>query len=233
MNAARIAELLTPFIGEYDQADAGALFANISTYIDILLRWNSRINLTAIREPEQIVTRHFGESLFLARNLFVGTAAIACPAGRRPANAGVSTDIALADVGSGAGFPGIPIKLWAPDVSLTLIESNHKKAAFLREISRSLTLTGVNIQNARAETLPPATFDVATLRAVERFDLALPTAARLLKPQGRLALLIASAQLPKAQSLLPDRTFSDPLPIPLSTSRVIVLGQGPSTQEPK
>jgi ubiquinone/menaquinone biosynthesis C-methylase UbiE len=74
---------------------------------------------------------------------------------------------------------------------------------------------------------------VATLRAVERFDLALPTAARLLKPQGRLALLIASAQLPKAQSLLPDRTFSDPLPIPLSTTRVIVLGQGPSTQEPK
>lgn len=234
MNAARIAELLAPFIGEYDQTNAGALFAHISTYIDILVRWNSRINLTAIRDPEQIVTRHFGESLFLASHLFAGTAAVGCPAAPSAANAGACTNIALADVGSGAGFPGIPIKLWAPAISLTLIESNHKKAAFLREIARSLTLTDVNIQNARAETLPPSAFDVVTLRAVERFDLALPIAARLLKPQGRLALLIASAQLSKAQSLLPHRRVSDPLPIPLSTSRVMVVGDaGPSVQEPK
>jgi 16S rRNA (guanine527-N7)-methyltransferase len=189
MNAARIAELLAPFIGEHD---APALFANISTYIDILVRWNARINLTAIRDPEQIVTRHFGESLFLARNLFVGTAAVP------------ST---LADLGSGAGFPGIPIKLWAPSIALTLIESNHKKAAFLREIARSLTLTDIDIQNARAETLPPAAFDVVTLRAVERFEGALPVAARLLKPQGRLALLIGSAQISQARSLLPDHDF--------------------------
>ena len=228
MTPARIAELLAPFLGEYEQLDAPALFSSISTYIDILLRWNSRINLTAIREPEQIVTRHFGESLFLARNLFVGTAAIGCPAGRSPAT------VALADLGSGAGFPGIPIKLWAPPLSLTLIESNHKKAAFLREITRSLTLTDVNIQNARAETLPPAGFDVVTLRAVERFDVALPQAARLLKPHGRLALLIGSGQLPQARSLLPEHDFSDPLAIPLSTSRVLLLGQPrQSGQEPK
>jgi 16S rRNA (guanine527-N7)-methyltransferase len=221
MTPARIAELLTPFIGEYEQPDAPALFASISTYIDILLRWNARINLTAIRDPEEIVTRHFGESLFLARNLFVGTAAIGCPAGRSPA---ATVSSALADLGSGAGFPGIPIKLWAPSISLTLIESNHKKAAFLREITRSLTLMDVNIQNTRAETLPPAAFDVVTLRAVERFDAALPIAARLLKPQGRLALLISSSQLSQTQSLLPDHHFSDPLPIPLSTSRVLLLG---------
>ena len=235
MTPARIAELLVPFIGEEKQLDAPALFANISTYIDILLRWNSRINLTAIREPEQIVTRHFGESLFLARHLFhVGTAAIGCPAGRSAVNAGASAKIALADLGSGAGFPGIPIKLWVPSISLTLIESNHKKAAFLREITRSLTLTDVNIQNARAETLPSAAFDVVTLRAVERFDAALPIAARLLRPQGRLALLIGSAQLPKARSLLSDHDFSEPLPIPLSTSRVLLPGQPrQSAQEAK
>jgi 16S rRNA (guanine527-N7)-methyltransferase len=214
MNAARIAELLAPFIGEHD---APALFANISTYIDILVRWNVRINLTAIRNPEQIVTRHFGESLFLARNLFVGTAAVP------------ST---LADLGSGAGFPGIPIKLWAPSIALTLIESNHKKAAFLREIARSLTLTDIDIQNTRAETLEPAAFDVVTLRAVERFEGALPTAARLLKPQGGLALLIGSAQISQACSLLPDHDFSDPLPIPLSTSRVLLMSKPSSGQEP-
>jgi 16S rRNA (guanine527-N7)-methyltransferase len=226
MTPARIPELLAPFIGQYEPPEPSALFASISTYVDVLMRWNSRINLTAIRDPEQIVTRHFGESLFLARHLFhVGTAAIGCPAGQSPAAAGHSSNVALADVGSGAGFPGIPVKLRAPAISLTLIESNHKKAAFLQEIIRALTLTDVNIQNVRAETLSPLAFDVVTLRAVERFEAVLPIAARLLKPQGRLALLIGTAQLSEARSLLPNHDFSDPLPIPLSTSRVLLLGQ--------
>ena len=211
MNEARIAELLTPFIGA---CETPGLVRSISTYIDILLRWNARVNLTAIRDPDEIVTRHFGESLFVARRLFptpdVGTA---------PG--------ALADVGSGAGFPGLPIKLWAPHLSVTLIESNHKKATFLRELVRTLTLTDINIQNARVDTLPPATFDVVTLRAVERFEAVLPAAARLLKPQGRLALLIGAAQLPTAQSILPDHVFSSPLPIPQSSSRILSLSQGP------
>ncbi len=233
MDAARIAALLAPFIGAYEEPNAPALFAGISTYIDVLIRWNSRINLTAIRDPEQIVTRHFGESLFLARSLFVRTAAMGCPDEQSPAAAGPSSKVALGDVGSGAGFPGIPIKLWAPSISLTLIESNHKKAAFLREVARSLRLTDVNIQNVRAETLPPAAFDVATLRAVERFDAALPIAARLLKPEGRLALLIGSAQISQAASILPDHDFSEPLPIPLSLSRVLLMGKHGYRQEPK
>jgi hypothetical protein len=74
---------------------------------------------------------------------------------------------------------------------------------------------------------------VVTLRAVERFDAALPIAARLLKPQGRLALLIGSAQVPQARSILPDHDFSDPLPIPLSTSRVLLVGRPSSRSEPK
>src|SRR5206468_3244719 len=73
----------------------------------------------------------------------------------------------VADVGSGAGFPGITIKLWAPEISLTLIESNQKKATFLKEITRALTLTNVNIQTARAESLAGVSFDVVTFRAVE------------------------------------------------------------------
>jgi 16S rRNA (guanine527-N7)-methyltransferase len=233
MDSARIAELLRPFLGPAGEQQLTAHdLERISTYINILVRWNSRINLTAIRVPEEIVTRHFGESLFAASHLFprgVATAALrreTGPSGHR-ASAPRASDgrpdhrISVADVGSGAGFPGIPLKLWAPGIQLTLIESNQKKSVFLREIVRSLTLTDVNIQSARAETLPPASFDLVTLRAAERFTLVLPSAAALVRATGRLALLIGSAQVDRARSLLPDRGWVSPLPIPGSHSRVL------------
>ena len=135
--------------------------------------------------------------------------------------------MSVADVGSGAGFPGVPIKLWAPHISLTLIESNHKKAAFLREITRALTLTDVNIQNTRAELLTPFAYDVVTLRAVERFESILPTAAALVAPGGRLALLISSAQQAQARSALPDLAWSDPAPVPQSRSRILLVACRP------
>jgi 16S rRNA (guanine527-N7)-methyltransferase len=135
--------------------------------------------------------------------------------------------VTVADVGSGPGFPGIPIKLWAPEVSLTLIESNHKKATFLRELTRTLRLTDVNIQKTRAEALTGISFDVVTLRAVERFESILPTAARLVKPGGRLALLIGESQLTQAQSSLPSLDWSVPMPIPHSGSRILVVATDP------
>ena len=174
MKVSRIAELLEPFFGKTnDRRLTDAELANISAYIDLLLRWNARINLTAIRDPEEIVTRHFGESLFAARHLFPATARV--ETGDLPVSLG---HIRLADVGSGAGFPGVPIKLWAPEISLTLIESNQKKAVFLREVCRrlglrNLGLRDVEIENVRAETVSPAAFDVVTLRAVEHFSDAL------------------------------------------------------------
>ena len=229
MHPARIAELLEPFL--QDASDQrlttnDELCHYISTYIDILQRWNSRINLTAIRGEETIVTRHFGESLFLARHLFpsnahVGTAALVCPSER-------SSALRVADLGSGAGFPGIPIKLWAPEISLTLIESSQKKATFLREVVRSLTLTKVDIQNLRGEDLSPdRAFDVVTLRAVEHFTSALPVAAALLAPAGRLALLIGSTQLSQAHSTLPSFSWDHPTPIPASQSRILLVGTVP------
>jgi 16S rRNA (guanine527-N7)-methyltransferase len=106
---------------------------SISTYIDILQHWNVRINLTAIRNEEEIVIRHFGESLFAATHLFPKVYPVSSSVS--PVVKGFDVDVSearLADLGSGAGFPGISIKLWAPNISLTLIESNHKKATFLR-----------------------------------------------------------------------------------------------------
>jgi len=233
MHPARIAELLDPFLGPQGQTpDPRDLISHISTYIDILLRWNARINLTAIRDPEDIVTRHFGESMFAARLLFPGarhlfsgeSAALqGRVSGQEEIRALAPESATLADLGSGAGFPGLPIKLWAPQLSLTLVESNHKKAAFLREVTRALTLTGVNIQNARAESITE-TFDVVTLRAVERFESILPIAAALLAPVGRLALLISSAQQDQARSTLPNLTWSNPTPVPHSRSRIVLVG---------
>ena len=214
MDPARIAKLLEPFQAPLSTAQLN----NISIYIDILLRWNARTNLTAVRDPEEIVARHFGESLFAARNLFPadnGRRSLASP------ERSAGTDDCI-DVGSGAGFPGLPIKLWAPDIRLTLIESNHKKATFLREVARALTLTDVNVFPGRAEDFPTQA-RVVTLRAVERFDAILPTAIRLLAPGGRLALLIGEAQVARARQLAPGLSWSVPLPIPLSSSRMLAV----------
>lgn len=210
MESPRIADLLHPFL---DHHLSGAQLNHISTYIDVLLRWNARINLTAVRDPEEIVTRHFGESLFAARHLV--------PSPDEPADARSH----LIDLGSGAGFPGLPIKIWAPALKLTLIESRQKKATFLREVTRALTLTNVDVFSARGEDFPPGQGTIVTLRAVERFEQALPLAARLVAPGGRLALLIGSSQAPVARTLLPVFLWQDPIPIPLASSRVMLLGQ--------
>ncbi|MGA2347465.1 MAG: RsmG family class I SAM-dependent methyltransferase, partial [Candidatus Sulfotelmatobacter sp.] len=105
--------------------------------------------------------------------------------------------------------------------------SNHKKAAFLREVTRALTLTDVNIQNARAESLHPGSYDTVTLRAVERFESILPIAAALVAPGGRLALLISSAQQSHASSALANLAWSDPAPVPQSRSRILLVARRP------
>jgi len=215
MQPARIAALLEPFLRTVNDQQpttngrrlTAADLSRISTYIDILTRWNARVNLTSIRDPEEIVTRHFGESFFLGRLLVLTEARLT-----------------LADLGSGAGFPGLPIKLRAPRIALTLIESNHKRAAFLREVTRALALSDVRVANTRAETLPPASFDVVTLRAVERISDSLQVASRLLTPRGRLALLVGSSQLEAIHAALPSVDWQAPMAVPQSKSRVVLIG---------
>lgn len=217
MDQDRIAALLAPFAAPGELSSSDNLLRSISIYIDILLRWNARINLTSIRDPEQIIIRHFGESLFTARYLFpTHTAKWIEEAKNAPR-------LSLADLGSGAGFPGIPIKLVIPKLALTLIESNQKKSVFLREVLRTLELTDARVENARAETLSE-TWDVVTLRAVERLREVLPAAARLVAPQGRLMLLIGRSQIESACSALREFIWSPAVPIPLSDSRVLLVG---------
>jgi 16S rRNA (guanine527-N7)-methyltransferase len=277
MDVARIAELLEPFL-EHRTASAHGTAAvaagppltasqldQISTYIDILIRWNARVNLTSIRSPEEIVTRHFGESLFAARHLLPCAAALdeitpgppPSEPGAPPAQSSAeknspaahlahashktTVDAAqpysssetsrVADLGSGAGFPGLPMKIWCPPAQLTLIESRHKKVAFLREVIRALTLTNVNVFAGRAEDFPPASVSLLTLRAVERFDSILPMAPGLLSPTGRLALLIGQAQVRRVHAVAPSLLWSPPVPIPLSQERALLVGQKVTREE--
>lgn len=127
-------------------------------YLALLLRWNARFNLTAVRKPEDILRRHFAESIFAAQHI--------------PKK--VKT---LLDYGSGAGFPGIPIAICRPEIGVTLAESQQKKAAFLREAVRTLSLKAEVWPN-RVEAMESArVFDAVTLRAVEKMAHACQIAA--------------------------------------------------------
>lgn len=245
MDNARIRELLAPFLTGENLDDVQ--LRNISIHIDMLLRWNARMNLTAVRRPEEIITRHFGESLFLARHLFPDRGVVNSHAGSaqggsphsiadpgqavaQPGHFPQDSPAALraADLGSGAGFPGLPLKLWRTDLLLTLIESSHKKATFLRELIRALTLTGIDVFAGRAESLSSASFDLVTMRAVEHFEESLAAAALLARPGGRVALLIGRSQALRLETLQPRLRWQDVIPVPQSQQRVAVIG----TREP-
>ena len=234
MEGSRIAELLQPFLRHDLSAEQ---LRNISMYIDILLKWNRRMNLTALRGPEQVVTRHFGESLFAAQHIFPsmhrewaeGSLRTAArerdPASRRHSGIDVASSLStVVDVGSGAGFPGLPLRIWACEVGLTLIESNHRKATFLREVVRALGLDGVDVFVGRAESFPAASAHLVTLRAVEHFENILPIAARLVRAGGLLALLVGEQQIEQAKAVLTDLKWQAAVPIPLSSNRVVLIG---------
>jgi len=200
MEIARLAELLQPFLDREELSQAQ--LQQLSDYLDLLLHWNAKTNLTAVREPEEIVTRHFGESLFLARVV----------SREAPATA--------IDVGSGAGFPGIPLKIYSPQIAVTLVESQNKKATFLKEAIRKCTLIDIDVFAGRAED-SKLKADLVTLRAVEKFGNAVPVAAGLAKPEGSLALLIGAGQADSAKRLLPGFT-TDALPVPSSRERILL-----------
>jgi 16S rRNA (guanine527-N7)-methyltransferase len=182
-----IATLLKPYL-VHQTALPNKLYPKFSTYLDLLLKWNTRTNLTAIREPEEIVRRHFGESLFAAQHL----------------DPAATT---LLDFGSGAGFPGLPIALFHPEIQVTLAESQNKKATFLREVVRTLGLP-TEIWAARVETMPESRrFHTVTLRAVDNMSAALAAAA----PRASHELLLLTTPTPV---LPPEFTPRPPIPIP-------------------
>jgi 16S rRNA (guanine527-N7)-methyltransferase len=156
-----------------------AQVSQFKDYLSLILRWNARVNLTAIRDEDGILSRHFVESIACARSLPPGVAT-------------------LLDFGSGAGFPGIPIALCRPDLSVTLAESQGKRAAFLQEAARILGIS-VKVHSGRAESLA-VQFDCVTLRAVDRMEQAVEAAARLVSPAGWLVLMTTESCIEKLQT---------------------------------
>ena len=147
--------------------------AGFEQYLALLLKWNAKLNLTAIREPAEIVQRHFLECIQCAQVL--------------PA---VST---LLDFGSGGGFPGLPIAILRPEIAVTLGESQAKKAAFLREAVRSLGLKA-SVFDGRIEAMEPSRrFQAVTLRAVDKMAEARRLALERLQIGGWLAVFATSS----------------------------------------
>jgi 16S rRNA (guanine527-N7)-methyltransferase len=204
LDETRLRQLLEPFALDLSATQADQVLA----YLHLLLRWNERINLTAIRDPEQCVTRHFGESLFLARYIQIHGQ--------------------LLDIGSGAGFPGLALKIVFPEISVTLLEPVTKKRAFLKEAARVCGISQVSVRGERLEewasTTPALAFDFATMRAVGNLDALVPLAARCLKPGGNLLLWLSHDQTTGLASTECGLTWVDPLPIPLTRTGVIWRG---------
>jgi 16S rRNA (guanine527-N7)-methyltransferase len=174
------------------------------TYLELLLRWNARLNLTAIRTPEEIVLRHFVECSFAAKHL----------------PAGIGT---LLDFGSGAGFPGIPIAICRPEIKVTLAESQAKKAAFLAEAVRVLEITS-EVYAGRVEAMPTTrSFDTVALRAVDK----MAEAVSLAIPRARVAMAIfttaGDAQL--YRELAAEFSWREPIPLPNARETVLMIGE--------
>jgi 16S rRNA (guanine527-N7)-methyltransferase len=194
LSEARIATILTPFL----PSPPPNILQKLSTYLELLLKWNARTNLTAIRDPEEIVRRHFGESLFAGLHLS-------------------SKAKTLLDFGSGAGFPGLPIAILHPEIAVTLAESQNKKSTFLREAVRTLGLK-VEIRAGRVETMPQDLhFHTVTLRAVDNMAAALSAAA----PRATNDLLLLAGTPPVAP---PGFSFREPIQIPTTQSSILLRG---------
>lgn len=202
----RLGARLNELLAEAGQRELSANVASqFGAYCALLMRWNARTNLTAIRDEDGILRRHFVESIVCARVL--------------PEGMGT-----LLDFGSGAGFPGLPIALCRPEIAVTLAESQGKKAAFLREAVRVLGLS-VKVHGGRAEMLGQS-FDCVTLRAVDRMGEAVTTAAGLVTVGGWLAAVTTGAAAEDVRGAAGGEfRWREPVGLERGTGRVLLLGR--------
>lgn len=167
----------------------------LEAHYELLVRWNKTLNLTRIEDFEEVVERHYAESLFLAAHIPKGPQRIV-------------------DIGSGPGFPGIPLGIVRPDCSVTLVESHQRKAVFLRECTRSMPNFGVAA--IRAESAE-GVFEIAISRAVSYEDL-----SRCLRKLAPSAALLTGIEEPPA-----DLGFDwSSIPLPWGRQRFLRLGRG-------
>jgi len=132
----------------------------ISRYLELLIQWNQKINLTSLKTPQEIIIKHFLDSISCIKviNKYTDT-----------------EEISVIDVGTGAGFPGMPIKIICPSIKLSLLEARKKKTMFLEKVIEEMNFKQVKILNGRAETFGKGAdyrekYDIAISRAVARLN---------------------------------------------------------------
>ena len=203
--------LLSPF----ELSLSGTQEDLILTYLGLLLKWGRKINLTTILDPEECVTRHFGESLYLAGL--------------------VRLEGSLLDIGSGAGFPGLALKIAFPELAVTLLEPVGKKRAFLKEVARVCGFERVDEKADRLEdycsSLDRPLHDFATARAVGQVPGLANGALLCLDDGGRLCFWLGVDQFTGLGQVTPGIAWQDPVPIPLSKNRLICIGRKLNSQE--
>ncbi|MGB8324595.1 MAG: 16S rRNA (guanine(527)-N(7))-methyltransferase RsmG [Candidatus Acidiferrum sp.] len=180
--------------------------ACIQSFIRLLRQWNEKLNLTAIRDPLEILHRHFCESMFAAT-------AIPLSSGR------------LADIGSGPGFPGLPLKIIQPELDVFLVESNIKKGTFIAEVIRELGLCGARVLISRYEELGEevAPLDYVCSRALGEFEAFLTWAASDRVAAGKVVLWVGGRDLEDVRkSALWE--WQEPIAIPNSLRRFLLVG---------
>ena len=192
-------------------------YAQLARYLQLLTYWNQKMNLTAVRDLDVLVRLHLAECLRAAQRI--------------PPE--VET---VLDFGSGAGFPGIPMQIVRPELRVTLAEAQKKKAAFLREVVRELSLGGASVHAARVENMPVSTvFDLVTLRAVDNMGDAMEEAFRRIRApygprSGKCMVLTTRTEVATIEACSLDKTGSGviewdhPEAIPGTGRRVILLG---------
>jgi 16S rRNA (guanine527-N7)-methyltransferase len=180
--------------------------SQIQQYMRMLWTWNDKVNLTAIRDPLEVLYRHFGESMYAA-------SAVPIRNGR------------LADIGSGGGFPGLPMRILEPDIEVFLVESNVKKATFLAELVRDIGLNNVRVLVSRyeelAEELTP--LDFVCCRAVGEFGPLLAWAHSAKIAAQQIVLWIGGRDLEQVKGLAGWK-WREPIPIPHSLRRLLLVG---------
>src|SRR6266436_4314229 len=178
----------------------------IQRYMAMLLAWNEKVNLTAIRDPLEVLYRHFCESMYAA-------AAVPLQAGR------------LADVGSGGGFPGLPLKIARPELQVFLIESNVKKATFLAEVVRELELTDARVLVSRYEELDEeiTPVDFVCSRALGEFDKFLHWAGSERVAASQVVLWTGGRDVEEIKKIR-GWGWREPIPIPHSLQRFLLVG---------
>jgi 16S rRNA (guanine527-N7)-methyltransferase len=193
-------------LGEFNLPAYDDQVLQIQQYIELLLLWNEKVNLTAIRDPLEILYRHFCESMYAAGALGLET-------GR------------LADVGSGGGFPGLPLKIIRPGLRVFLIESNLKKATFLAEVIRELRLTDAQVLVRRYEELGEeiAPLDFVCSRALGEFPTFLDWAHLDQIAAKQVILWVGARDIPEIEKI-PTWDWREPIQVPHSLRRFLLVG---------